>query len=224
MTATEASSAIVNTNHAVRRPVTSSRTFAVRCLTIAYSHSMNGSLSESTHTGRDGADVTGFYAENDPAALRSWAIIDHLRRYGTDAVRLVHAFATLHHLQRVDVDALVAVMSAEGTGNPLTPGSLREHLGLSSGGTSYVIDRLEKAGHVRRARDHPQDSRVVHLRYTDQGMRTGLAFFGPLAERTQSVIDRFSTAEQDIILRFVSGAAESMAAQVADLEGQADRS
>ena len=167
--------------------------------------------------------VSGFYADDDPAALRSWAIIDALRRYGTDASRLAHAFAGLHRLQPADLQALVAIMSAEGGGHPLTPGALREHLGLSSGGTSYVIDRLEKAGHVRRARDHPQDSRVVHLRYTEQGMGTAMAFFGPLGQRTQAVIDQFSPAEQDIILRFITGAAESMKSHLAELEDQAAR-
>jgi MarR family protein len=84
-----------------------------------------------------------------------WAIIDALRRYGTDSSRLGHAFAGLHQLQPADLCALVAIMSAEGNGAPLTAGQLREHLGLSSGGASLVIDRLERAGHIRRARDHP---------------------------------------------------------------------
>jgi len=64
-----------------------------------------------------------------------------------------------------DLRALVAIMSAEGNGTPLTAGQLREHLSLSSGGASLVIDRLERAGHIRRARDDPADNRVVHLRY-----------------------------------------------------------
>ena len=54
-----------------------------------------------------------------------------------------------------DLRALVAIMSAEGNGTPLTAGQLREHLSLSSGGASLVIDRLERAGHIRRARDDP---------------------------------------------------------------------
>jgi DNA-binding MarR family transcriptional regulator len=162
--------------------------------------------------------LNGFYAEDDAAAIRSWAIIDALRRYGTDASRLAHAFAGLHRLQPADLQALVAIMSAEGAGQPLTPGSLREHLGLSSGGTSYVIDRLENAGHVRRARDHPHDSRVVHLRYTEQGMGTAMAFFGPLGQRTRAVIDQFTPAEQEVILRFLTGAANSVREHLIELE------
>jgi DNA-binding MarR family transcriptional regulator len=164
--------------------------------------------------------MAGFYADADPDAQRSWAIVDALRRYGTDAARLGHAFAALHQLQPADLQALVAVMSAEGAGRPLTPGLLRQHLGLSSGGTSYVIDRLEKAGHVRRARDDPQDNRVVHLRYTDSGMATGMAFFGPLGARTQAVIDRFSPDEQDIVRRFLDDAVASVREHLTELEQQ----
>ena len=103
----------------------------------------------------------------------------------------------------------------------LTPGALREHLGLCSGRTSYVIDRLANAGHVRRARDHPHGSRVVHVRDTEQGMGTVTTFFGPLDQRTQAVIDQFSPAEQDTSFRFIAGADESMNAHLIELESHA---
>jgi DNA-binding MarR family transcriptional regulator len=161
--------------------------------------------------------VDGFYPGDGESRLR-WEIIDALRRYGTDAARLGHAFAALHHLQPADLQALVAIMSAEGNGTPLTAGQLREHLGLSSGGASLVIDRLQEAGHIRRARDYPADNRVVHLRYTDQGMATGLAFFGSLGDRANSILDQFGHDELTIIHTFISAMAGSMREQVEDLE------
>jgi DNA-binding MarR family transcriptional regulator len=152
-----------------------------------------------------------------PPAAR-WLIIDALRRYGTDSARLGQAFAALHRLQHADLQALVAIMSAEGSGRPLTAGQLRVHLGLSSGGTSLVIDRLEAAGHIRRVRDHPTDHRVVHLRYTEQGRATGVAFFGSLGERTNALLDQFSDAELQVIERFLTGAAAALHEQVRRLE------
>ena len=160
-----------------------------------------------------------FYPADEPARVR-WTIIDALRRYGTDSARLGHAFATRHDLQPADLRALVAIMSAEGNGTPLTAGQLREHLNLSSGGTSLVIDRLEAAGHIRRARDQPTDNRVVHLRYTDQGMVTGMAFFGSLGGHAQSIMDRFSPGELLVIQRFITAIADSVHAQVQSLEGE----
>ena len=163
---------------------------------------------------------------NEPDPVRAagrgsrvrWSITDSLRRYGTDAGRLGHAFAELHQLQPADLRALVAIMSAEGNGAPLTAGQLRAQLGLSSGGTSLVIDRLERAGHIRRVRDNPADNRVVHLRYTDQGRATGLAFFGTLGERANAVLDQFSSAELTVIERFITAMASSVHEHVAEFD------
>jgi DNA-binding MarR family transcriptional regulator len=155
--------------------------------------------------------------QDDPARLRR-DIIDALRRYGIESTRLGHAFAARNDLQSADLEALVAVLGAQRGGTPLTPGALRRHLGLSSGGTSLVIDRLERAGHLRRTRDHPTDNRVVHLRHTEQGQATGSAFFGPLAERTDAVLGQFDQDELAVIRRFVTAAAETTRSYLADLE------
>ncbi len=152
--------------------------------------------------------------EPDPA----WTIVDALRRYGSEATRLNAAFSARHELQPADVQALVAILSAEGSGEPLTPRALRAHLGLSSGGTSYVIDRLERAGHVRRHRDHPTDNRVVHLRHTEQGRATGSAFFGPLGARMREVMMRFDADELAVVARFLQGATDALGEHVRDLE------
>jgi MarR family transcriptional regulator, organic hydroperoxide resistance regulator len=47
---------------------------------------------------------------------------------------------------------------------PLTPGKLAKCTGLTTGGVTVVLDRLEKAGYARRERN-PQDRRsvVIHL-------------------------------------------------------------
>jgi len=102
---------------------------------------------------------------------------------------------------------------------PLTAGQLREHLGLSSGGASLVIDRLERAGHIRRARDHPADNRVVHLRYTDQGRATGLAFLGSLGDRAHAIMNQFSDQDLQVIAAFITAMADSAHQQVQNLEG-----
>lgn len=49
---------------------------------------------------------------------------------------------------------------------------------------------------------------------------TAMAFFGPLGARTQAVIDQFSPAEQELILRFITAAADSMNAHLAELKRQ----
>ena len=145
-------------------------------------------------------------------------IVDALRRYGQDAARLGQVFAARNDLQQADLRALVAIMQAERAGAPLTPGRLREILRLSSGGTSVVVDRLERNGHVLRSRDHPADHRVVHLHQTPTGTATAEAFFRPLVARTRRLVEEFSPAEREVIARFLEASAAELSAHVSELE------
>lgn len=162
--------------------------------------------------------MRGYPNASNAAEKRTWAIIDALRRYGTGSTRLTQAFAAQQGLQQSDMQALVAIMAAEGTGEPLTPGRLQKHLGLSSAGTTYVIDRLEKAGYVLRSNDHPRNRRAVQLRYTEQGMTTAMNFFGPLGERTASIVAKFSARDQEVIHRFAEAIADSMSEQLQEID------
>jgi DNA-binding MarR family transcriptional regulator len=162
--------------------------------------------------------LRGYPNASNAAEKRTWAIIDALRRYGTGSTRLTQTFAAQHGLQQSDLQALVAIMAAEGADEPLTPGRLQKHLGLSSAGTTYVIDRLEKAGYVQRTQDHPRNRRMVQLRYTEQGMATAMDFFGPIGERTASIVSQFSAADQQVIHRFVTTIAEVMQENIEQLE------
>lgn len=99
------------------------------------------------------------------------AVAVELRRMNSEVNRLIHAFAHAQGLHATDVHALGAILDAE---TPLTPGRLREHLGLTSGAVTACLDRLERSGHIRRARESA-DRRVVHLYYEPAG-QGGRAF------------------------------------------------
>ena len=99
-------------------------------------------------------------AAGRPSRVR-WSIIDALRRYGTDAGRLGHAFAELHGLQPADLRALVAIISAEGNGAPLTAGQLRAQLGLSSGG-ARPRPAARLAGRLVQTSGRPVDKQTIH--------------------------------------------------------------
>ncbi|MET7821391.1 MarR family winged helix-turn-helix transcriptional regulator [Micromonospora zamorensis] len=136
-------------------------------------------------------------------------ITDSLRRYTADAQQVGHAFANLHGLNPTDLQALIAVMDAERLGDPITPGRLGEHLNLSSGSVTALIDRLERAGHIRRDRD-TVDRRKVLLHYADQGAALAMQFFRPLGARTDEVMARFGEDELEIVQRFMAEMSESL--------------
>jgi DNA-binding MarR family transcriptional regulator len=131
-----------------------------------------------------------------------------LRRYSVDAQHIGHAFAGLHGLNATDLYALFAVLDAELLGDPITPGRLGEQLNLSSGSVTALIDRLERAGHIRRDRD-TADRRKVFLRYADQGAALARSFFAPLGSRNDEVMARFSDEELEVVHRFMAEMAAS---------------
>jgi len=132
-----------------------------------------------------------------------------LRRYSVDAQHIGHAFANLHGLNATDLSALIAVMDAERVGVPITPGRLGEHLNLSSGSVTALLDRLERAGHIRRDRD-VTDRRKVLLRYADQGAELAMEFFRPLGRRTERVMAGFDDDELAVVQRFMAAMVASM--------------
>jgi DNA-binding MarR family transcriptional regulator len=125
-----------------------------------------------------------------------------LQTYAAETERLGQVFAERNGMHRTDLYALLAVMHADRVGAPLTPGRLGEHLGLSSGATTALVDRLEHAGHVRRERDD-RDRRRVTLHYSAAAAAVGSAFFGPLAVRMDRMLVGFSAEERAVVERFL---------------------
>ncbi|WP_229069941.1 MarR family winged helix-turn-helix transcriptional regulator [Actinoplanes sp. DH11] len=132
------------------------------------------------------------------------ALVDLLNAYSSEAQHIGHAFANRNNLHATDMHALLAVMQAERDGAPLTPGRLGEAIGLTSGATTALIDRLERGGHLRRSRES-NDRRVVHLRYGDAGMQLAMAFFTPLRPHTDRVMEKFSVEELQAVEKFLDG-------------------
>ncbi|MFE9725662.1 MarR family winged helix-turn-helix transcriptional regulator [Streptomyces sp. NPDC005794] len=127
------------------------------------------------------------------------ALAVELRRMNGEINRLVHAFAHAQGLHTTDVQALGAILDADA---PLTPGRLREHLGLTSGAVTACLDRLERAGHIRRARES-SDRRVVHLYYESGAKSAARSFFMPLAEAAAEARSASEPQELEAALRFL---------------------
>lgn len=160
-------------------------------------------------TGLDAGPGTGLGARpgTGPGTdLQTFAV--QLRRLNGEMNRLVHSFTLGQELHPTDVQALTAILDAEG---PLTPGMLREHLGLTSGAVTACLDRLERAGHIRRSRGS-KDRRVVHLHYAEGARAAARTFFRPLADATESVRDRFSDEELATVVRFLAALNEEFGA------------
>ncbi|GAA3600732.1 hypothetical protein GCM10022223_15470 [Kineosporia mesophila] len=91
--------------------------------------------------------------------------LDLLRTYAGEYTELNRRSAQVLDLHVTDVNALVEVLWAERLGEPLSPVRLAERVGLTSGATNALVNRLENAGYVARSREHA-DRRQVTLRAT----------------------------------------------------------
>lgn len=143
-------------------------------------------------------------ASGAPTDLHAFAV--RLRRMNGEINRLVHGFAGDQGLHATDVQALAAILDADG---PMTPKRLRELLGLTSGAVTACVDRLERAGHIRRVRENA-DRRVVHLYYADDARSAARAYFRPLAEATRAARARFTEDELSVVLRFLGAMGEEL--------------
>lgn len=65
-------------------------------------------------------------------------------------------------LHPTDVQALLHLVKADQAGTPVTRRHIGQALGLASGSVTGLVDRLERAGHVRHVRD-VEDRRRVRL-------------------------------------------------------------
>lgn len=94
-------------------------------------------------------------------------------------------------------------------GHTATPTWLAGRLRLNSASVTALVDRLERMGHVQRARA-AADRRRVQLTVTDDARRLGETFFGPLIGRIVGIMDGFDPQERDAITRFLAAAAAAV--------------
>src|SRR3712207_6714532 len=92
---------------------------------------------------------------------------------------------------------------------PITAGELAERVGLTTGAITGVIDRLERAGLVQRARD-PHDRRRIVLELLSNPEHEQLLnqLYAPLGRAIMELVMSYSEAEratiQDFIVRAVT--------------------
>ncbi|VEG52001.1 transcriptional regulator [Mycolicibacterium aurum] len=121
------------------------------------------------------------------------ALMERLRTFAADYTDLTHHLAGWLGVHSADAAALAEVLYAEDAGRPLQPARLARRIGLSSGATSSLLNRLEGAGLLSRSREHA-DRRVVTLRSVPAVSAQAGHFFAPLTERVNAVLDEADPA------------------------------
>lgn len=117
-------------------------------------------------------------------------LMEELRGYGATFTEVSRRFAAWSKLHHTDAMALLEIVEAEGRGDPLSPARLGERVSLTSGATTALINRLERANHVVRTREHT-DRRVVTLHTTEHVGALAATYFGPLGDRLDAMMSTY---------------------------------
>ena len=91
---------------------------------------------------------------------------------------------------------------------PSTPGELARFTGLTTGGVTVMLDRLEKGGYLKRE-PNPRDRRSVLVRLNPAKVRTMQGFYQEVNQRMAALLDDTPERELRSVLNFLSKMNES---------------
>jgi DNA-binding MarR family transcriptional regulator len=121
------------------------------------------------------------------------------------------SFATRHGLGGTDVRALIALLDLERAGTSASPTRLAHELRLTTASVTVLLDRLERAGHVRRT-PRTDDRRRVDITVTGSAKDLGWEFFGPFIATTRSVLAERTPAQHAVIDQFLGDLVAALSA------------
>src|SRR5262245_24034554 len=121
-----------------------------------------------------------------------------LRALTTEIDRLDQVAADRFGLNRTDMRVLDIL-----GGGPLAPTALAHRLGSTTGGVTSVLDRLERAGSVRRRND-PHDRRRQIVEATPATAAREREVFHDLIDATTRCLDSYTDEQLVVINDFLS--------------------
>jgi DNA-binding MarR family transcriptional regulator len=125
------------------------------------------------------------------------AIIEKRREMSTETIMFHQSVADVLGLHITDHKCLDLIRQY----GAMPAGRIAELTGLTTGAVTGIIDRLEKAGYVRRAND-PKDRRrtIVEPIRNKKWERKVEAIFIPFHEKMHKLLSSYSDGELDFLL------------------------
>ncbi|MBR1232258.1 MarR family transcriptional regulator [Bradyrhizobium sp. AUGA SZCCT0177] len=140
-----------------------------------------------------------------------------MRRSSAQGVIFGQTVANVAGISGSDLECL-DFLNLEGR---VTAGRLAEVTGLTTGAITGVVDRLEKAGFVRRERDAADRRKVFIATVPDNVAQIG-RFYVPMQQAMHKLWSSYSEAELQLLLRFASESYKSVLEATEALKGLID--
>ena len=117
-----------------------------------------------------------------------------VRDYGVNLTHFRNAMSEWAGLNATDMECL-RLLSQKGTA---TPTELARHTGLTSGATTAMLDRLEKAGLIER-RPNPDDRRGTLIAPEQSSSEKMAGWFESARKAQDALMSTYSESELEII-------------------------
>ncbi|MHA7238305.1 MarR family winged helix-turn-helix transcriptional regulator [Arthrobacter sp. TMS1-12-1] len=129
-------------------------------------------------------------------------VLNALRAYRTVETGVRRRLGQWLSVNETDLGALRYLLGVWQTGDGASPKDLALALGISSASTTLVIDRLEKAGFIRRRR-HPVDRRAVILEPGDRATEEFRSAFDIEKRGVLAAVESLTSEETETVTRFL---------------------
>ena len=131
------------------------------------------------------------------AAIRHKSLVIEIRKFIANAIFFNQKVAERFHLNLTDSQCL-NILEIAGSA---TPGQLAERTGLTTGGVTVVLDRLEKAGFIQRE-PNPDDRRSLIIRPVPAALARIEVMYADINRGLGKLLAGYDEREMEIIVDF----------------------
>lgn len=145
------------------------------------------------------------------------ALMGALARLRAAERELAEASRRFMALGETDMRAVHFLIVCENTGTLATPGAIAQALEISTASTTKLLDRLQRAGHVRRA-PHPSDRRALVIALEPATRRSAMRTLGAQHARRVDAARRLLPEEREVVTGFLEDMAREISVDGVDWE------
>ncbi len=146
-------------------------------------------------------------------------LAEESRKSTLDGVYFFQAVAERSGMNLTDMQC-VAVLTQTG---PITAGQLAEEMRLTTGAVTGVVDRMERAGYVRREKDPADGRRVIVRPVLEKLERAGANFFGSMEGEMDALLSEHDDEDLAVFLDLMRKANAMTEQQIAKIRAASER-
>jgi DNA-binding MarR family transcriptional regulator len=139
-------------------------------------------------------------------------LIQEMPWYISAAVRYQIAVADQLELPLTDIHAVGALLEI----GPAGVRRLADLMGMTTGAVTRLVDRLERAGYVRREAD-PADRRRVVIQVVPERVADIAQYYEPMGERWQDQMSAYTNGQLEFLIDFLRQGREHAQAETTTL-------